>query len=372
MKLYIALFLSLFVSLSAADPKDPTEKDPISEYLIDITGGAVSAAGLIGIEKTAITQIQTAQDFVVAIQPFTSNGQKAGFGLAFTPARTKFFPVSGRAYYDNGFIRLLSNITLSFAQASREIDKKNYSQSGYSVDTYYYVDRDMDPAIIDSIVWKSCADKTKSENLINLGKFNDAYPPGQPRDPKAQQDLDKITQERDKGLRACQDKVQDSKKAWNASRLSLSFGKGHMVRDADGDKFSLGESLTLNGMFSVGTKGAVNVSLRRTSGALDVDSLNSATANYRSSKLAGIRFTYGDLDDTSLRAIVETSNSKSSSASAFRDVFMYAAGLDKKIMDGMWLEFRLGRNHSNENGKEQTAALMKLNVLPSLLPWSKK
>ena len=57
MKLYIALFLSLFVSLSAADPKDPTEKDPISEYLIDITGGAVSAAGLIGIEKTAITQI---------------------------------------------------------------------------------------------------------------------------------------------------------------------------------------------------------------------------------------------------------------------------------------------------------------------------
>lgn len=369
MKLLISIVLTAWAGMAAADAKSPAETDPISDYLTDITGGAVSAANLVGVEKSAITQIQTSQDLVAAIQPFAADGQRPGFGFAVTPARTRFLPVSGRSYYDEPVVRVLSNITLSYAQITTEINQQNYTRRGYSIDTYYYLDPNKDPVVVDSVVWKRCTDKTKAENIAALEDFNKAHPPGKPLDEKAQEELTSLTRTRDAGLRACQDAATDSKTLWNASRLSLSFGQGRIARDSTGDAFSLGKSVTLNCMFGVGTKGAINASLRRTTHALDTDSLSKADVSYKSSRLAAVRLTYGDQEGTPLRAIAEVSHSSSTAGSDYTDVFKYAVGVDKKLFKGAWLEFRLGRNQSSENGKEQTSALMKVNILPSLMPW---
>ena len=81
--------------------------------------------------------------------------------------------------------------------------------------------------------------------------------------------------------------------------------------------------------------------------------------------------TYGDQEAGSLRGLVEVSNAKSDSAGVFREAFMHAIGIDKKIANGMWLEFRLGRNRTVTDGKEQNTALMNLNLSPTLFEFKK-
>ncbi len=100
--------------------------------------------------------------------------------------------------------------------------------------------------------------------------------------------------------------------------------------------------------------------------ALDVESLSTGTPTYKDSSLVAARYTYGDREGTRYRALIEVSNAKSSSAAALKETFMYAVGLDRKIGPGVWLELRLGRNRSAENGKEQNTALANINISPTL------
>src|SRR3954469_12495858 len=85
---------------AAGDPA--TEK--LNDFLVDITGGTVSAGGLVGLDK-GITQVETSQDLIVALQPLTSGDDKAPFGLAITPARTSLMPMAGTTYRANAFAR---------------------------------------------------------------------------------------------------------------------------------------------------------------------------------------------------------------------------------------------------------------------------
>src|ERR1700716_479639 len=64
----------------------------LSSYLTDVNAGTISAGNLVGLSESAISQIQTSQDFVVALKPLASNQSKSGFGLAVTPARTSMLP----------------------------------------------------------------------------------------------------------------------------------------------------------------------------------------------------------------------------------------------------------------------------------------
>jgi hypothetical protein len=347
-----------------------SENDDISKYLTDITGGAVSAASIVGMDKSGITQIQTAQDFVAAIQPFRSDDQKAGAGLAITPRRTRLWPVSVQDYYESAPQRIVSNLTLSYAQVDKDIENKTYRHYAYSIDTYYYLDREKDPTILGMKRAKACGDRMAGENNKKVSDLNQEYLKlPQPLTPEQRMSLadrtQKLTEEQGTIYRKCRDELAEAQKpAWNSSRVSASFGGGRLRREDGASKLSLGKSLTVNAMLGVGPDGAVNVSLRRTRDAVDVTTLASERPAHRTSKLAAIRYTYQG--DASIRALVELSNSKSSTADAYKDAFMYAAGLDKKLAKGVWLEFRFGRNRSIDSGKEQSTGLLKVNIQPSV------
>src|SRR5712691_5310337 len=111
----------------------------LSSYLADVSAGTVSAGNLVGLSESAISQIQTSQDFVVALKPLASNQSKSGFGLALTPARTSILPVVSSSDYNNSSLsRVLANLTFSYAENSADIVNVSYRKSAISIDTYFY------------------------------------------------------------------------------------------------------------------------------------------------------------------------------------------------------------------------------------------
>lgn len=352
-----------FQTAVAADEK----ADTVNKYLVDITGGAVSASNLVGMDKSAITQIETAQDLVAAFQPFSSNDQKSGVGLAITPARTSLLPMSSRDYNANRFLRLLGSLTFSYARNSEEIGGADYRKTAYSADTVYYLSELDDPVVIGSRAFKTCSDRDGSENaaLIDVIVRNETL------SAEAKQSaLETLTAKRAIPLAACIDQILKDKVKWNSSRISLSYGQAR-IKAPGGDDVVLGKYVTLNGQFRAGEQGAVHLSLRRIRSALDTATLASATPGRSNSSLAAIRYTYGDREGTDMRALVEYSNAKSRSTSLANNTFIYAVGIDKNLAKGMWLEFRLGRDRASDNGKKQTTGLLTLSIQPSLTAFKK-
>jgi hypothetical protein len=345
--------------------QDEQPEKNINNFIVDINGGAVSAAGIVGLD-TAITPIETSQDFIMAIQPLTSDNRKAAFGLAITPAKTTMFPMAGSTYSSSAAMRLLGNLTLSYAQNKSEHGGQQYRRWGLSVDTVYHFNREHDPVHAGSRAFKTCADQTAVTERAKRRELVDRLAQDKITKEEMAAEEAKLSAARGEETQGCI-ASELSKTPWNSGRLSVSFGQGRISPvTGDGAAYSLGQHVNLNAQYPIGSKGLIQTSLRHARNALDPNTLGQAQPDIAASRLAALRYTYGGDDGTDLRIMAEASTARQSSASAFRDAFMYALGVDKKLAKGMWLEFRLGRNRANENGTEQTAGLINLNVAPTL------
>ncbi len=347
--------------LAQPDTSNSAQTD-ISSYLVDITSGSISAGQLAGISSSAITQIETSQDIVVALKPIAMGNQKGGIGFAITPARTTLTPMSGKNYAGNNFMRLLGALTLSYAESDTITGTPSYKKSAVSLDTTFYLNRDEDPVVNASNAFAEC----HSTELETIQKEQDELrnmPSGQEFDKK----LADITARKADVYKKCIDtslsKLKDAR--WNSDRFNLSLGRGWALPDSGNiGSLSLGNSTTLNAQRGVGEQGAINISLRRTVNALDTSTIGT-TPTYNNSNLAAARYTYGSKANGSTKILIEASNSRSTNQNAFKEVFIYAIGVDKKIFNGGWLEFRMGRNRSLLDNSEQTAAMLNLNIAPS-------
>jgi hypothetical protein len=369
----IATALALACAVCAAQTPPGTTgpaADPLGAFLVDVTSGSVSASNLVGVSQSAVTQIQTSQDIVLALKPFASGDSKSGFGLAITPARTSITPMSGQAYLHSDFMRLLGSATVSYAQNNADIGGVSYRKQAYSVDTIYYLRLADDPIAIGEAAFGRCAQEFDARMAALLGTLNaanEAHGAGKMSDAeyaivksKFDDQLQAQTAEKDTTTRACID--ADLKRVpWNSGKVSVSFGQGRIQPTGSGDSRSLGKTLTLNAQFPLGPDAAALGAIRRTQGAVDTDSL-ATVPTYSSSSLVALRLTYGSHVDQSLKALVEVSNAKNNTATNMSNAFKYALGVDKKIFGGVWLEFRLGRNRTSDNKGEQTTALLNLKV----------
>lgn len=360
---------------AAQDAPPPGADKNINHYLVDITAGAVSALGLVGAPGTTLTPIETSQDLVLALTPFASgDGGKKSFGLAITPARTTLLPMSGRTYVRAWYTRLLGNLTLSYAQHEADHGGQAWRKSAAALDTVLHFDVEDDPVYQASREFKRCADATAGFEFKEK-ELNDQRRAGKLTNAQFQAELLKLTEAREKDLATCRD--QPDMKAlnqakWNAGRMSISYGQGRLHAVGGGPSYSLGKAFNVNAQHGLGTDNAVlQLSLRHARDAVDTDTLGSATPAFKSSRLAALRYTYGDQESSSLRAMAEVSSARSSNAGVYRQAFMVAVGLDKKITNGTWLEFRLGRNRSLANGDEQTSGLLTLTLAPTLFEFRK-
>lgn len=394
MKALHASMLMTCCAVGAAQADPPSDKlDNINNYLSDISGGAVSAVSLIDAKGMTITPIETAQDVIVAITPLASgDGNKKAFGIAITPARTTLLPMSGAAYLQENawWNRLWGNLTFSYAQNQAEHTGVSYRQSAFSVDTVYFFKLKDDPVSRANDAFVACAPQDKdflkeSAGVLErrkgpLARLGDASASAEDKR-KAQEELNQITAELNSigdrhaaFLNACMDaSLANARKApWNSARMSISYGEGRIRPEAGGNSYSLGKAFNLNAQHSLNTeRGLLQLSLRHARDAVDPKTL-SGTASTKSSSLAALRFTYGDQGEESpLRVLAEVSSARSSDAGVYQQAFMYAVGADKRLAKGSWLEFRLGRNRSVVDGKEQTTALLSLNLAPTLMEFKK-
>lgn len=340
----------------------------ISDFLVEISSGNVSAGSIAGASKTSITKIETSQDLVMAIQPFTSGDQKSGFGLSITPARTTLTPMSIESYSSNPLMRALGSTTISYAQNTSTISSSSYKKSAISLDFSYYFDKNDDPILIANKGFTTC----KSENLTKLEDAKNElvrkYPTNSPDFDK---EFAKITEQMSGELKACIDSRLKSAK-WNSNRIDFSVGSGWIKpENGSGTTTLLGTSLTTNAQFYAGVQSAVTVSIRGSRNALDLGTLNS-TRSTSNSTLIAARYTYGSTNNGNTKILAEISSARNASQAANKDNFIYALGVDQKVFSGGWIEFRIGKNKSIENGNLQTTALLSLNITPSQTLFSQK
>jgi hypothetical protein len=356
---------ALLLTASLPSPAaDKTATDVLNDYLVDINGGSVSAAGLVGLDK-GVTQIETSQDLIMAFQPVASGSNKSTFGVAVTPARTALMPMSGATYLRNDAWRLLGSLTLSYAQNKATLSGVDYDKAAFSLGTVYYFSKEDDPIAIGNRAFKDCiTPEIAQKNAADI----DAIVKNTTLSKEAKQAaLDALTAAADKPLSSCIDETLKKEARWNAPKASLTYGQAR-IEQSGGDSYTLAKTATLNVQYGIGTAGLLAASIRYTHKGLELASLGSAGGpTYKTSSLLAARYTYGDQEGTAFRTILEASNARSSSPSVNQEAFIYAFGLDKKVSPGIWLELRVGRNRSLEDGKEQTTTLMNLNFSPSLM-----
>jgi hypothetical protein len=346
--------LALFAGAALAQEE---KKNDLS--VTDFSAGAVSAGTLVGLEKTAITEVQSSQDLVVALKPLSSGQSKTGFGIAVSPFRTTIMPMAGSDYAKKGWEgtknRLLGALTLSYAENAATIASTSYRKSGFSADTSLYLNDENDPVIRGNRAFGACKARREAQD-----KMKEALEKGDTAT------AEKLEGEAAKAAKDCIDKANDPNKApWNADRIALSFGGGWIKPDNGmGAKESLGRSLTLGGLFAAGKQGALQLSYRRTTHEVDLTTLG-GSPGYKGSKLAAARFTYGSEENGETKVLAEVSNANTSEVTVSNGVYKYAIGLDKKVAKGVWLQFRLGKNRTLGGTSTETTSLLTLNFAPT-------
>lgn len=354
------------VMAAGADPKQAAPQDTLNKYLVNITAGQVTASSLLGLDKSSITTVQTSQDLVAAISPFTNDEQKSGFGLAITPARTTLLPMSGNTYVSSIAARLAGSLTFSYAQNKATFANVDYKRQAASIDTLLYLRKEEDPVVMGSAAFAACSRPNETDNAEKVSRIT-----LDPNLTKEEKDalLQPLTQKLAEGLTSCIAEALGKAK-WNSSRVSLSYGQGRASAPG-GRSLTDGKYLTVNALLQAGERGAWNVSLRRSTDVLETAGLDPANPRYSSASLAALRYTYGDLAGTDFRGLVEVSNANTGSANAAKDVFIYALGVDKNLAKGIWLSFRLGRNHTLDGTRQETTGLLNLSLQPSLTAFAK-
>jgi hypothetical protein len=335
----------------------------LSQYLVDISATQVSAGGLVGLTNSAITEIQSSQDLVLAVNPFSSGSSKNGYGIALSPFRTNILPMSGKSYNDNHWKRWLGASTLSYAENTTSISGVSYREWAASVDTTYYLHKSDDPIIKAAREFPACTGRKEAEKALD--NFYNGHPDMTKDENKTkEQELIKaIPDEWDKCVKSAQSQAKTAQ--WNASKFSVSAGYGKIRPDTTaGPSASLGETVTGGGIFNLGKEGAVYVTIKKTWHEVDLTTL-SGTPTYKDSFLAAIRFTYGSENGGNMRWLAEGSTASTSKGTASNDVFKYALGLDMKVLSGVWLQFRVGRSRTADNTMNQTTSLLSLNWAPS-------
>lgn len=425
MKSYSVIALAALALASATAQADKA-KDPINDYLVNVGAGHVAAHELIGLTGSAVSNLQTPKELVAALAGLSDPSSKSGFGLAWSPGRSsiKLAGVSATDYQTSAVSRLWASTTFSYAQNTKTIANANYGQQAAAVNITYYLKgadgRDDDPLLvqyrefggtghssactthsdaldeaakelhslkatrkeelmlrlkvmtltaaqldaIDTDVNALAArlkDKTAPIDRVRTAKGLKADPAGSAALRKS---VDTALQQLDKCASDAGKKAADK---WNASHVDLVLGQAWIRGDAAGSpRISLGRHVGLALAWAPpGHDGLLNLTYRRISGELDLDTLGKALA-YKASSLVAARYTYR-LDDRpghQMYALAEASNAKANSGTTSGGAFKWALGLDRQVHKNAWVEFRAGRARIVGGTGEETKALLSLKLSP--------
>lgn len=356
-----------------------TGKKNLSDYLVDLSAGPVAAGDLVGLAASAVATLETPKDLLLALGSGQSDTAKAGQGVAITPARTDLVPLAIADYADpsNVMTRLWGGTSFSYAQNKLKARGAEYDQNAAAVQVSYYLKPSEDPLVAAYESFKACEPLYRGSfslgDAVNaeLGRANREMQLREGRDLNVREieavrkrmladDAFKKWEASLPELRktCVTDVMSKAQKQWNANRIAISFGTGRIKPSVGGNDRSLGRFVALAAALRARDQGLVQVSWRRAEDQPDVATLASTTVTTKSSELAAIRYTYGVGGD--LFALAEVSNASQRNAGVSAGAFKYALGVDKKLYEGVWLEFRLGKSRLADGSGEQTTGLFNL------------
>lgn len=170
--------------------------------------------------------------------------------------------------------------------------------------------------------------------------------------------------------RSCRKGVIDGMR-WNRSQFSISYGTGWIKGKADGSRQEeLGRSLvaSLNyGFDGVGVlhrNALLAVTYRRAEDEPVLNTLQNAAVQTTDSSVVTYRLAYGS---RKIRGLAEMSDSKSRDVTASRRTFKQAIGLDLRIFEATWVNFRFGKQRKIDGTDDEYGSLFSLSYSPTAL-----
>lgn len=342
------------------------DKDEFKNYLVDVGAGHVSASDMLKVSSSAVTTIEAPKDFVTALNAFDSGDSKNGVGLAITPARTSLAPVSISNYVSSPLVRLWAGTTFSYAKNRNALGGIDYKQDAAAFNVSYYLNPKDDPHVAAYEAFSGC-EKRKELNVAETNQLLAALAAAG-ADEKKKDEARQAAKDRQAAYRTALTAVarecarDAAGPKWNATQVAVSFGQAWIRGPgAAASRLSLARTIVLSGTYGPSAQTLLNVTLRRSDRELDLETIAASPA-YRRSTIAAARLTYGHGEERDLYGLVEVSNAKSSTATLPNSSFKYALGVDKRVAEGVWLEFRVGRRQVVESGAMETVGLLNLKL----------
>lgn len=369
-----------------------TGSPELSEVQVDTAPGSISASALLSLGGDTVTDVHNPRDLAVFVQAIDSS---KSFGISVTPARTALMPISLSTYTEGGPWaiprRLLASTTLGYAQATTAIEAKEYLQRAWSIETSAFLDRRDDPLL-------AYTDRLKAARLDGADDNPCVFAPAaRPAAPAASasaaapaapasaapSSTGSETARRPSPLDAgsptaialeqraakCRALVAADMR-WNTSRIWLSYAGGNYRGTASGSpSHSLGRTIVVGLSWGIGRGTAdsgaqLTLGLRRGMDEPVLNTYGAASPTRKDHTLGTVRAVYGK---TKLRALIEASNIHDEAPGASERTFKRALGLDARLREGMWLNFRVGKQRRIDNAGDETGASVVLNLSPTAL-----
>jgi len=341
----------------------------VEKLLVDYAKASVSAASLASVGGSAPTVVENLRDVSVALKGDTPLSRKV-FALSVTPSRTDLaFPrVSLSDYATKMSSRLIASTTLGYAQGESTHEKVDFRRRAWSIETSAFFDPGDDPVVV--VANRDCA---KSANDVLLAPPPTAPLPTADGPPVLVNVTDTKTALLKAALKAydnCADRaLAEANKRWNKSRWSVSIATGWIQRaDGTGPSERLGTTVAggvvygFDHMPALREKAAWTLLLRRSSGEPVLKSLVVGPLQTQGNTLWSTRLSGGS---STFRGVIEFSNKRQRAETTSELTFTRAFGIDLRVVDGLWLNLRSGKQRRINGGGEEIGSLVTLSYSPS-------
>jgi hypothetical protein len=341
----------------------------VEKLLVDYSNASVSAASLAGVGGSAPTVVENLRDVSLALKGDTPLSRKL-FALSVTPSRTDWaFPrVSLADYKKNISSRLIASTTVGYAQGESTHEKVDFRRRAWSIETSAFFDPKDDPVVV--VANRDCA---ASANTV----LTSPQPTAPQPTASGAATLDNVTTRDAAKLKAalkayddCADKaLAEANKRWNKSRWSVSIATGWIQRaDGTGPSERLGTTLAAGVVYGfdhvpvLRENAAWTLLLRRNSGEPVLKSLVQGPLQTQNNTLWATRLSGGS---PTFRGVIELSDKRQRAATTSELTFTRAFGVDLRVMDGLWLNLRSGKQRKIDGNGEEIGSLVTLSYSPS-------
>jgi len=341
-----------------------------SDFFVNDGALQVSAAALAGVPQSSVNIAESVNDVAVFVQGLDSKNKGTGFSIAPARIRKPWPRVELKDYLERKTSALLlANLSLSYAQGNGEVEATKVIRRAVSVSTGGTFFRADDP--IQAMVNELAASEGacgKAERMALAA----AVAKGQ-GEAEAKTNLKKA-------LVQCIDNAQKKlDQRWFRPIWSATLGTGDIRADAAGSRtVRLGHAVAVAARYGRGIRGtdaaasadefewgwsvAGSFTLRKDEPV--IATLDGAQLKRVDTKVSALKLSAGT---DVWRAVGELSNVGRKGTDTGDRTMKRALGMDYKLGEAWWLNFRYGQRQRASGRGDENASLLSLTISPSKL-----